>query len=662
VFVFGAGAVHRAGGDRETLKVGTSLSEGDLVITEANGRAQIRMSDGGLIALRPGSELLIEAFLYSGGSDASADGQRQDRSFFKLLKGGLRSITGAVGQAEKEAYRVETPVATIGIRGTDYLAYLCDANCAAGGVLNAGLHVAVNSGGVRISNSKGSIDVDPGEAAYVGSKDQTPAPGPDPQGIFQLLDGLQMPFPQALNHAPIPGGASDFNQHKDVSLASPVQSSLAGSAVVAANASATPALAGQALASVAVNDLPVASAGSPDGVGSDLEGIDGTGASSVITNPGSAAPNTGASPGVDATNELSGSGFYLGPDGQQQPSAGLLSDEVDWRTDEAAPAFAAMGTSPSGLSLDLTVGQLPGVALGNSSTGSDTVTGGGTGTAGDTGSGGDTGTAGDTGTGVDAGATGHSAAAVLSYAGADGLGLAQDTGVLTGTGSSYTANGGGLIRVRAESWDLDGQAYGESQFERGTARAMDVDADGATGVRWGRWSNGRINISGALGEASAARLGDASVHWILRDDSLPVPALPSTGIAQFDLVGGTKPTDNAGHSGVLGSASLLANFDTSTVDASLSLTTPAAQGDLQWDAAATGIPLDTVNATFADTFDSVTVTTADGTQDGFGTLSGFFTGDAAGSLNGAGLGYSLSDGTGTSVSGTAGFRLRDPGR
>jgi len=69
-----------------------------------------------------------------------------------------------------------------------------------------------------------------------------------------------------------------------------------------------------------------------------------------------------------------------------------------------------------------------------------------------------------------------------------------------------------------------------------------------------------------------------------------------------------------------------------------------------------------VNATFADSFDSVTVTTADGIQDGFGTLRGFFTGDAEGSLNGAGLGYSLSDGDGTSVSGTAGFRLRDPGR
>jgi hypothetical protein len=252
--------------------------------------------------------------------------------------------------------------------------------------------------------------------------------------------------------------------------------------------------------------------------------------------------------------------------------------------------------------------------------------------------------------------------AVLAYAGAAGLGLAQETGVLTGTGVSYTANGGGLIRVRAESWNLDGQEFAGSLIERGTARARDVGADDATGVRWGRWSDGRINISGALGEASAARLGAASLHWILRDDSLPVPALPSTGSAQFDLVGGTTPTDNAGNSGVLGSASLLANFDTSTVDASLSLTTPAVQGDLRWDAIATGMPLDTVNATFADTFDSVTVTTADGAQDGFGTLSGFFTGDAEGSLNGAGLGYSLSDGDVTSVSGTASFRLRDPGR
>lgn len=51
------------------------------------------------------------------------------RAFFRLLKGGFRSVSGLIGKANHEDYRVSTPVATIGIRGTRYGARLCQGDC-----------------------------------------------------------------------------------------------------------------------------------------------------------------------------------------------------------------------------------------------------------------------------------------------------------------------------------------------------------------------------------------------------------------------------------------------------------------------------------------------------------------------------------------------------
>jgi len=65
VFVFGEGTVYHASGTEVPVSVGLKLEQGDRVVTEVNGRLQIRMADGGLIALRPGSEFVIEAFQFT---------------------------------------------------------------------------------------------------------------------------------------------------------------------------------------------------------------------------------------------------------------------------------------------------------------------------------------------------------------------------------------------------------------------------------------------------------------------------------------------------------------------------------------------------------------------------------------------------------------------
>ncbi len=101
------------GGSKRALRKGDSLNQGD-TITTGDGLAHIRFSDGSYVSLRHNSEFRIEAYAFTGRGDGS------EKGFFRLLRGGLRTITGLIGRHQRTNYRVSTPVATIGIRGTGY--------------------------------------------------------------------------------------------------------------------------------------------------------------------------------------------------------------------------------------------------------------------------------------------------------------------------------------------------------------------------------------------------------------------------------------------------------------------------------------------------------------------------------------------------------------
>ena len=88
------------------------IYDNDVVTTGKAAKAQIRMSDGGMIALKENSELIIADYEYS-------EGDGQGSVVMELVKGGLRSVTGAI-KADTGDYKLKTPVGSIGIRGTHY--------------------------------------------------------------------------------------------------------------------------------------------------------------------------------------------------------------------------------------------------------------------------------------------------------------------------------------------------------------------------------------------------------------------------------------------------------------------------------------------------------------------------------------------------------------
>ena len=113
-FTFGEVKVLGTKGEERVAQKGSSLDEGETVVTGTTGTAQLKMVDGGVLAVRPDTQLKFDSYRFSGREDGT------ERGFMSLVKGGFRSITGFIGRANRANYRVTTPTATVGIRGTDH--------------------------------------------------------------------------------------------------------------------------------------------------------------------------------------------------------------------------------------------------------------------------------------------------------------------------------------------------------------------------------------------------------------------------------------------------------------------------------------------------------------------------------------------------------------
>jgi hypothetical protein len=74
-----------------------------------------------------GSALHIDDYVPPAATKA---GGGSGKSFFSLIKGAMRSVTGLIAKADPQTYRVATPVATMGVRGTDFKLVYCNNDCA----------------------------------------------------------------------------------------------------------------------------------------------------------------------------------------------------------------------------------------------------------------------------------------------------------------------------------------------------------------------------------------------------------------------------------------------------------------------------------------------------------------------------------------------------
>nr|WP_186329755.1 FecR domain-containing protein [Variovorax boronicumulans] len=157
VFAADGATLIDASGQRRPAARGMAVASGDTVET-GKGTLQLRMVDGGMVALQPGSVLRLDA--YHLGQNGGAEGAK---GFMSLVKGSLRTISGFIGKARPEDYRLDTPAGLIGIRGTEYTAALRD-----------GLTVNVIGGRIALCNDTGCTDVARGMTAFAATRSAAP--------------------------------------------------------------------------------------------------------------------------------------------------------------------------------------------------------------------------------------------------------------------------------------------------------------------------------------------------------------------------------------------------------------------------------------------------------------------------------------------------------
>jgi hypothetical protein len=119
-------------GESRALKQGDKIYVEDKISTGDKSFAVLQFVDGAKVTVRPNSAVVVEQYVY--------DGEGDDVGTLNLVEGGLRIITGAMAKTNPESYKVRTPVALMGVRGTEFAVMLCGDNiCTEGEGSESGL-------------------------------------------------------------------------------------------------------------------------------------------------------------------------------------------------------------------------------------------------------------------------------------------------------------------------------------------------------------------------------------------------------------------------------------------------------------------------------------------------------------------------------------------
>ena len=102
-------------GKKVRLKSAQAIYDDRQIVTSSNGYVHIRFDDQGLVSVRPNSHLNIEKYHYNS-TDPSASTVK-----FSLVRGSARSVSGKAAKSARKRFRMNTPLAAIGVRGTDFV-------------------------------------------------------------------------------------------------------------------------------------------------------------------------------------------------------------------------------------------------------------------------------------------------------------------------------------------------------------------------------------------------------------------------------------------------------------------------------------------------------------------------------------------------------------
>jgi hypothetical protein len=137
-------------GDIRPLAPSAPVLYRDLMRTGPAARLKARLADGSELQMGENAELEVDDFVQSAGEQRSIT--------LDLLKGALRLISGKLQEGAQSSIHVRTPVAILGVRGTDFWV----------GPIDGAIGVLVITGEVVVASDVGQVSLGPGEGTMIG--------------------------------------------------------------------------------------------------------------------------------------------------------------------------------------------------------------------------------------------------------------------------------------------------------------------------------------------------------------------------------------------------------------------------------------------------------------------------------------------------------------
>lgn len=164
-----------ADGVENKLKRRGKVFEGDTITVGKKSRLQLRFVDNQLVVLKENTIFRIDEYKFKDKNDQNKS------AALSLLKGGMRSVTGLIGKSARDKYKVKTPVATMGVRGTHYVIQLCSGNCGPG---VQGIVGTVLQGAIVMTNDTGTQQFGTDQFFNVPSMNEAPRTITNPPSIL----------------------------------------------------------------------------------------------------------------------------------------------------------------------------------------------------------------------------------------------------------------------------------------------------------------------------------------------------------------------------------------------------------------------------------------------------------------------------------------------
>jgi hypothetical protein len=179
-------------GRAASVSSGQTLPNNATITTGPRSYAVLKFEDGTAVLLKENTSFQVQNYTYN------AKAPENSNAIFNLLRGGLRMVTGLVTSRNRDALKVGTPLATIGIRGTEFVAELTNP-----------LYIQVINGVISVTNAAGSVLFSVGQAAVVQSASTLGGLIPMsqvPPGVFTMPNVPLTPVPGTVPSGPAVGG------------------------------------------------------------------------------------------------------------------------------------------------------------------------------------------------------------------------------------------------------------------------------------------------------------------------------------------------------------------------------------------------------------------------------------------------------------------------